>query len=164
MDRDPNAKVSLTYRLPERLRSRLEASAKVTEASLNNEITRRLEQSFEREDNYLPQESSIIARVVISTLRAVEVGSGGRAWLEDEEMKAKTRAAIIAQLDILMPETAGNDGAEREGRAAAAEVYQEHAAKIIKERAPDQTPLTTEEILADVEAKSARRKRPANGS
>ena len=50
MAREQNAKVTLTYRLPERLRARLEEAAQLTDTSLNNEITGRLQKSFEQED------------------------------------------------------------------------------------------------------------------
>lgn len=46
-DRDPNAKVNITLRIPEWLRSQLEASAKSRDQSINGDINQRLMRSFE---------------------------------------------------------------------------------------------------------------------
>jgi Arc-like DNA binding domain len=46
-DRDPTASVQLKFRVPERLRAKLEEVAKARGLTLNAEITMRLEDSFE---------------------------------------------------------------------------------------------------------------------
>lgn len=48
--RKPNDPVQIGLRLPERLRAKLEQSAKRNDESLNREIVNRLERSFDRQD------------------------------------------------------------------------------------------------------------------
>jgi hypothetical protein len=50
MPRKPSETVQLKLRFPERLRIRIEAEAEKNERSMNAEIVRRLEQSFEKDD------------------------------------------------------------------------------------------------------------------
>ena len=50
MARKPSESVQLKLRFSERLRMRIEQAAKKNDQSLNSEIVRRLEQSFERDD------------------------------------------------------------------------------------------------------------------
>jgi hypothetical protein len=50
MSRKPSETVQLKLRFPERLRQRIESAAARDERSMNAEIVRRLEQSFQKED------------------------------------------------------------------------------------------------------------------
>jgi len=50
MSRKPSETVQLKLRFPEKLRQRIESAAARNERSMNAEIVRRLEQSFQKED------------------------------------------------------------------------------------------------------------------
>src|SRR5690348_7914838 len=70
MAQGDNELVQLKLRFSERLRARIEAAAKKADRSMNSEIVRRLEQSFEREDQnaLVQQTASTAARTVIAEL------------------------------------------------------------------------------------------------
>ena len=101
MAREQNAKVTLTYRLPERLRARLEEAAQLTDTSLNNEITGRLQKSFEQEDQLGGPQNSILGRFLMDSIQAAEAKLG-RKWFQDPEATATCRAAVEAVLDLVM--------------------------------------------------------------
>jgi len=101
MAREQNAKVTLTYRLPEWLRARLEEAAQLTDTSLNNEITGRLQKSFEQEDQLGGPQNSILGRFLMDSIQAAEAKLG-RKWFQDPEATATCRAAVEAVLDLVM--------------------------------------------------------------
>jgi hypothetical protein len=101
MAREQNAKVTLTYRLPERLRAKLEHAAQLTDTSLNNEITTRLQKSFDQEDQLGGPQNSLLGRLLMDTIQAAEAKLG-RKWFQDPEATATCRAAVEAVLDLVM--------------------------------------------------------------
>jgi hypothetical protein len=99
MSRDPNSKVTLTYRLPEWLRAKLEEAAKSRDWSLNNEINRRLEQSFEALDLFAKavggQDIADDLRLYAMAMRRTAMSSGGM-----DDQKLQILATIIAVCEL----------------------------------------------------------------
>jgi hypothetical protein len=83
--RKPSDTVKLNLRFPESLRRLLEGVAKKQERSMNAEIVRRLENSFEYEKVFGNQRTLILLRLIGAAVTMIEEGAGKR-WNEEPEM------------------------------------------------------------------------------
>jgi hypothetical protein len=87
---------NLTLRISEGPRSRLIGAAAASGRSISEEAERRVEQSFQLEDEF-----GDLARFVGLAVRATEARNG-KAWHTDETSRKQTRAAIDAVLDVIV--------------------------------------------------------------
>jgi Arc-like DNA binding domain len=92
--RKPTDLVQLKLRFDERLRRRIERAAERNECSMNAEITKRLEQSFERVDKI----EEFFGGVLAGALGMVEAKTGSR-WTDPGNVRARGEIAqAIADL------------------------------------------------------------------
>src|SRR4051794_37793500 len=158
--RDPNEIVSVTYRLPERLRSKLQRAAKAHDTSMNSEITQRLEKSFEQADLIKHLFGSEYTIQLLTTF-AFAIGlielRTGKSWLDDVETRASVDQAVRDVLAMIKkPE---------EGVPATKLSKAEQLRKLAKFYEPDalgrQAAIdAVERARKDLEDRSERKKRP----
>jgi hypothetical protein len=98
MERDPTASAQLKFRVPERLRARIEEAAKARGLTLNAEITTRLEMSFELDQRL--RELDITSQNAIRAVQAAEA----RAAEDRRRANAITDYLLERQVpDLRMP-------------------------------------------------------------
>ncbi len=117
MARDPKAKVTLTLRMPERLRSRLERTARASDVSLNNEINRRLERSLDEEKSQGGEHNSILLQMLAAAIRLTEEQTG-KAWVHDDDTRLRVHYAVSSVIGFLGPDAKTSD--TRQKRASKA--------------------------------------------
>jgi hypothetical protein len=102
--------VGLTLRLREGLRRRLEQSAAAREVSLNHEVNRRIEESFEHEARveavFGSEETYALARAIGSVIEAVASPGEPGAWRRDPVRFDTAVRAVNAVLESCRPSAA----------------------------------------------------------
>ena len=100
MARDPNEKVPLTLRIPERQRAYLERIAKKTKVSLNTEIVRRIERTIEEDTLITGEHNKLLLRIIGAAIALVEKQTE-KTWIHDQETINRVRHALRATLNII---------------------------------------------------------------
>lgn len=98
MTREDTAKAVISLRLPETLRARIEAAAKVTATSMNNEINRRVERSLDDEERAGGPHTAALLRMISATIGLTETITG-KSWVEDAGTRSACVAAIVRSLE-----------------------------------------------------------------
>lgn len=91
-------KVTLTLRLPESLRAAIEAEAKRVDDSMNNEIIRRLELSFQHDERAGGPENRKLLRLIEAVLFDVTEATG-KEWSQSVYARIAVEEAIRSILD-----------------------------------------------------------------
>ncbi|MDR7040526.1 hypothetical protein J2X36_005309 [Methylobacterium sp. BE186] len=90
--------MNVTLRIPERLRAQLEEAATISDLSLNAEISRRLERSFEARgllaELFGSQSSVLLLTTLAAALKIIEARFGDRDWMTDPEARKAVDWAI----------------------------------------------------------------------
>ena len=96
MTRKPTDLVQLKLRFDERLRRRIERAAERNECSMNAEIIKRLEQSFEQVDKieeiFGGEHNVALFRMIAGALGMVEARTGSR-WSDPANVRARAEIA-----------------------------------------------------------------------
>jgi hypothetical protein len=107
--RKPTALVQLKLRFDERLRRRIERAAERNECSMNAEIIKRLEQSFEQVDKieeiFGGEHNVALFRLLAGEIGLVEAKAGAR-WTDPGNVKARGEIAQ-ALCDVLAKKVPG---------------------------------------------------------
>ena len=121
MKRPKTATVDLKVRMKEPLRAKIETSAKKSGISLNAEVVRRIESSFEAEKRELlivsqatggvyasfgGLEGFMVMRLLANAISTIELTSG-RKWREDPALFAEVKKACDRILDFFKPRDEG---------------------------------------------------------
>ncbi len=108
---------TLTTRITDRTRKRLDKAAQATGRSLSQEIEFRLEQSFAEEktqsfveavavrgvyDSFGREDIFLVARLLSTAIQMIETRTG-KIWMDDPEAHRQTQEAAIKVLDAFRP-------------------------------------------------------------
>jgi hypothetical protein len=112
--------VQVKLRIREALRKRLETAARGAELSLNSEITRRLENSFQQDNSSTLINALIRPGIDADLLRSVVaiVGNVGPRWYKDAALSHAVASAINKVIAVFMGEIPPSQDAFPEWREA----------------------------------------------
>lgn len=100
--RKPSDAVQLSVRAKESLRAALEEAADGNNVSMNAEVVRRLERSFERDRELGDDRTRPLATMIANVLQLVQQ-SGAPKWLEDPQEFDYAIAAVVAAMRSVRP-------------------------------------------------------------
>lgn len=95
----------LNMRTDAATRARIEQAAEESGLSLSQEVERRLDMSFQRDDLLGGSHNSTFMRMVFATIVQIEATNGAK-WVEDHDTHRAVHAAIESLIKKLRPKTA----------------------------------------------------------